>query len=383
MESTVLAPLSGDDADAQARSRVLRVGASSDDYGQGIVVGSDILVKCLFSSVHEKVIARDLSETFRLAPENPFLTSREKERLDASGVIPVGSLVRSGDVLASLLRILCGGAPPGYQRAHDASATVPFGWDGARVTYVTCRPHDQGRPVDAQQLLTITLQVKHDLVIGDLLLCDGSPLGIVALFLADEDMPRDRSGNRADLIVTVTVGQRLGIRAGAFKSLSLAKAALRADEAARWHRLGRSLLDDKPWLIAEHSEHLEYLVLINDLAGAVKSFERHLSYALEHHSPLERYDFLRATVLLFRSLIKAPNVTPRFCLPESFPLFKKEGRYDLAELADWFESEARALAAQFDARSGNRFRTNQLDALQGLENSVQSAARTRKSRGTS
>jgi hypothetical protein len=145
----------------------------------------------------------------------------------------------------------------------------------------------------------------------------------------------------------------------------------RAAEAAEYHRRGYRLTKDKLDFVEQISDHLIYLVLIQNTGAAIKLFERHLGLVLSAPSPLNRYRFFRASLFLFRQLQKGSRARRKFRLPNTFPLWAEEGTYTLARLADWFEAEARTLAQQFDARSSNTYRMRELDQLSELENLIQ------------
>jgi len=53
----------------------------------------------------------------------------------------------------------------------------------------------------------------------------------------------------------------------------------------------------------------------------------------------------------------------KFNLPKAFPAYQENGKYDVAALEDWFEADARRLAARFDARNGTKWFTH----LQGYK----------------
>ena len=94
-------------------------------------------------------------------------------------------------------------------------------------------------------------------------------------------------------------------------------------------------------------------------------------------SPLNRLVFLRHAASLFRRLRKKGKKLRRRSLPSTFSLWKKTGAYDPLELGQWIDAEC-ILARQFDERSGNRFRTDQLESDEASEMALE-AARAAKS----
>lgn len=140
----------------------------------------------------------------------------------------------------------------------------------------------------------------------------------------------------------------------------------RPEEAQRLHQQGYPLVKGKPSFLDTISEHMIFLVLMSEQKTAIKVFEQHTRLALETRSPARRFEFLRAVLFLFLQLLKAPQQHKRFRLPETFPLWKENGLYDLAEVANWIEGEARSIAKQFDERNRNSHRTEELDELEEL-----------------
>ena len=111
------------------------------------------------------------------------------------------------------------------------------------------------------------------------------------------------------------------------------------------------------------SEHLVYLAVAGDPAKSLKTFERHARQGLTAASLLDRYFFFRAATLVLRRAASTGKPTHKVKLPEAFPARQESGQYALADLAAWFENEARTLAAAFDARAGNAYRIGQMNAL--------------------
>ena len=145
----------------------------------------------------------------------------------------------------------------------------------------------------------------------------------------------------------------------------------RLDEAHAYSRKGYALVKNNLKFLEEAADHLIFMVLTHDLKGAVQLVERHLNVALNTPVPRRRLAFYRACLFLFRRLEQSPQGKRVLHLPDDFPLWNKTGVYDLTQVKEWFEREARALAEQFDARNGNTFRTDELTALSELEDLIQ------------
>ncbi len=127
------------------------------------------------------------------------------------------------------------------------------------------------------------------------------------------------------------------------------------------------------------AEHLIYLAIAGDSAKSLKSFERHVRQGLSAPSLLDRYFFFRAATLVLRRAAATGKPSRKLKLPEDFPPRQESGQYLLADLAAWFEAEARKLAAAFDTRAGNTYRTGQMNALSELEALADSAPQKKES----
>jgi hypothetical protein len=145
----------------------------------------------------------------------------------------------------------------------------------------------------------------------------------------------------------------------------------RLEEAKAYHRQGYAMVKNGEGFLVAIADHLIFMVLTRDLKGATKLFESHLLFALRTHALLRRYFFYRATIFLFRQMLKSSKSNRKFRLPNSFPLWNEKGTYDLLQVKEWFESEALALARQFDARNNNTYRSDELDNMADLDDLVQ------------
>jgi hypothetical protein len=218
-------------------TRILHVRASQDDGIGGVFVRRGLLDERLLTSVHETTLEFDLVTT-RLAPDNPFLTAEQIQRLDALGLILTGSVVHTGDVLASIVDVPQArpGRPagaPGMQDVRDFSEIVPPEWDGARVEAVRHLARGElGRDVPRTVLerIQVDLRVERDLAVGDVLLVESAPLGVVAGILDDAEMAN--AGQVADVVAPPSMGRRLGLTT-AITSVKVGKAAERAVDVLR------------------------------------------------------------------------------------------------------------------------------------------------------
>lgn len=139
----------------------------------------------------------------------------------------------------------------------------------------------------------------------------------------------------------------------------------RVQDAAEFHAIGYPMVRNQLNYIDTVGDHLTYLVLVRELSLALKVFETHFRLALAATSPLDRFNFYLSALLLFVVLqTTSSKVRKRkLRLPETFPLWNEQGSYEYAQLADWLQTEATALADQFDQRAGNRDFQDELDGL--------------------
>jgi hypothetical protein len=126
----------------------------------------------------------------------------------------------------------------------------------------------------------------------------------------------------------------------------------RLEEAMAYHRQGLRLVTRNRSFVRELAMHMTFLALTDNLAHAVRLLERHLSWALEKEGQARRFDFFLAARLVLDRLAASGKSAVRLRLPQGFALHSESGKYDVGELADWFDADLQALAARFDARNG-------------------------------
>jgi hypothetical protein len=99
-------------------------------------------------------------------------------------------------------------------------------------------------------------------------------------------------------------------------------------------------------------EHIEFLALTDNLARGLTLFEKHLGWALDHASWRDRFTFHAAASFLLSRVVAEDRDTVSLRLPQAFPLYQAQGTYAARELHGWVETQAREIAARFDARNG-------------------------------
>lgn len=136
----------------------------------------------------------------------------------------------------------------------------------------------------------------------------------------------------------------------------------RVEEAVAAHKKGYRLVRRGADFLGTLSEHLTFLTVTDNRRSALNLFERHLALAMRSWDAVAKLDYGLASRLLLTHLAHQRQAACRLRLPREFPLYREDGRYTPADLAAWFDREARQLAAAFDQRNGNAYRSSLLDA---------------------
>jgi tetratricopeptide (TPR) repeat protein len=129
-------------------------------------------------------------------------------------------------------------------------------------------------------------------------------------------------------------------------------------ERAREHHLrGYAMVRGDRYFVTTVGEHLEFLALTGNVERGLKLFERHLGWALEHATPLNRFTFHSAALALMERASVEARERVELALPRAFPLYSPEGTYETGVLRGWLATQTEGLATKFDARNGtDRFR---------------------------
>jgi hypothetical protein len=144
----------------------------------------------------------------------------------------------------------------------------------------------------------------------------------------------------------------------------------RLEEAMAYHRKGYPLTANNPGLLGSAIRHIEFTVLTDNLSRAVRLAEKHLPVAVADPDPLGRLRAYTAFRFLFDVLRDSGKAAIKFRLPPGLSLKAETGTVPTADLFAWFDQEARQLAAAFDARNGNRYRTDVIDDQARLKTTI-------------
>jgi hypothetical protein len=140
----------------------------------------------------------------------------------------------------------------------------------------------------------------------------------------------------------------------------------RVADAARVQRSGYRYVARKNRYLDMLGCHVEFLARTDNFPAAIKVFEEHVGYALTTQQLMDRFDFLRAGLILVERLRRAGHVLFKLRLPKELPVRAADRAYPLAELADWLRADLTGLADRFDARNGNDDYATQLRAVPDL-----------------
>jgi hypothetical protein len=155
----------------------------------------------------------------------------------------------------------------------------------------------------------------------------------------------------------------------------------RVAEAVPLHLRGYRMINRNREFLYTVNEHLKFLALTDNLDKGLKLFEAHLSWTLDTFELSDRFRFSLASGFLFQRLGTSGKDSVRLRLPESFPGYQASGRYVVADLTSWLESDAAGLARRFDERNGNDWYASKIEASRGWHDLVtpHSVKKSRKS----
>ena len=141
----------------------------------------------------------------------------------------------------------------------------------------------------------------------------------------------------------------------------------RQKEALDFHRAGYRLISSNKDNLDRMSDHLIFLALTENFERAGKVFEKHYVWSEQNRNLADRFRFFRAAWLLFDLLVDRGQETAELRLPDSFPEYFVEGRYDPKRLAHWFKQQADDLARRFDERNETDFFSRTLTETPALK----------------
>jgi tetratricopeptide (TPR) repeat protein len=141
----------------------------------------------------------------------------------------------------------------------------------------------------------------------------------------------------------------------------------RVAEAMPLHHKGYRLIANNRAFLYRLAEHIEFLVLTENLNKAVKVFANEFRWALETTELDGRFHYANTSRFLFERLQASGKSSIKLRLPEEFPAFEASGLYSVPAMIAWFEGDAAEIARKFDARNGNDVFARTIEKSRKLE----------------
>ncbi|GEM44937.1 hypothetical protein [Deinococcus cellulosilyticus] len=130
----------------------------------------------------------------------------------------------------------------------------------------------------------------------------------------------------------------------------------RLDEARQYHLEGVTKARGDRNFIPTIAEHVQFLVLTENLDAALRLWMDHFQLGYTTRDPLDRFDFVLAGAALFQVLAEKRS-SLHLIFPGFFQGYSLSGEYDPTALSALLLKEAQELAQQYDTRNGtDRFR---------------------------
>ncbi len=154
---------------------------------------------------------------------------------------------------------------------------------------------------------------------------------------------------------------------GVYATLLLPLARLgRWDDAAAVQKRGARLLHARPLFAGRGMNHVFYLAVVGNLAGACRMFDRYFSPVIVEPGRLGRFGFCRAGLFLCDRLLAAGKSRTTLKVPAGLIPAAPDGRCPVPALRAWLDAETRDMAAVGDARNGNTHYFDELSRLAEL-----------------
>ena len=130
----------------------------------------------------------------------------------------------------------------------------------------------------------------------------------------------------------------------------------RLDELKQSHSKWYKMVKDNEEFLDIVAQHMMFAAGVGKFPEAIAMFERHAGWAVETVNDYKRFVFYRAAAFLFQRTFPSESRL-RLNVPESMACYREDADYQCAELAQWFQAEAKSLAQQFNQRNGNEYYT--------------------------
>lgn len=200
------------------------------NYEDAIVISERLVKDDVLDSLHVQEFEVRAEET-KLGPEEitndiPDISKEELRNLDDSGVIRVGTEVRTGDVLVGKLTPRGESEPTPEERifrsifgektraVKNTSKTMPPVSEGCKVIRVKKFSRDQGDELEAgvNELVKVYVAQRKKISVGDKLAGRHGNKGVIARILPEEDMPFLPDGTPVDIVLNpLSVPSRMNL----------------------------------------------------------------------------------------------------------------------------------------------------------------------------
>jgi len=189
------------------------------NYEDAIVINERLVKEDVLDSVHIEEFEVRAEET-KLGPEEitndiPDISKEELRNLDDTGVIRVGTEVRTGDILVGKLTPRGESEPTPEERifrsifgektraVKNTSKTLPPSSEGCKVIRIKKFKRDNGDELEAgvNELVKVYVAQRKKISIGDKLAGRHGNKGVISRVLPQEDMPFLPDGTAVDLIL--------------------------------------------------------------------------------------------------------------------------------------------------------------------------------------
>jgi DNA-directed RNA polymerase subunit beta len=186
------------------------------NYEDAVLISERVVKEDIYTSIHIKEFSTDIRET-KLGPEKltrdiPNTSEKNLEQLDEDGIVRIGSVVRSGNILVGkvtpksesdttpefkLLNSIFGEKA---KEVRDTSLKVPHGTEGTVIDIQRLkRSEGDELPPGVDEMVKVLIATKRKLRQGDKMAGRHGNKGVVARVLPEEDMPYMADGTPLDV----------------------------------------------------------------------------------------------------------------------------------------------------------------------------------------
>ncbi len=200
------------------------------NYEDAIVISERLVKEDVLDSIHVQEFEVRAEET-KLGPEEitndiPDIGKEELRNLDDSGVIRVGTEVRTGDILVGKLTPRGESEPTPEERifrsifgektraVKNTSKTLPPSSEGCKVIRIKQFSRNKGDELEAgvNELVKVYVAQRKKISVGDKLAGRHGNKGVIARVLPEEDMPFLPDGTPVDVILNpLSVPSRMNL----------------------------------------------------------------------------------------------------------------------------------------------------------------------------